>query len=104
MNNTHAKSTSNQHQIAPDELDAEFVQPEIGPSYQITIQGRLDEHWTEWFEDLGITLDEHGNTLLSGVIPDQASLHGILAKIRDLGLPLLSLVQLGPETTGKNRT
>ncbi len=62
-----------------------------GGYYEITVKGHLDEHWAEWLGDLKFTQDDQGNTLLAGVIPDQAALHGILTQIRDLGLVLISL-------------
>ncbi len=62
-----------------------------GGNYEIMVAGHLDEHWSEWLGGLVIDHDNQGNTLLAGVIPDQAALHGILLKIRDLGLHLVSL-------------
>jgi len=59
--------------------------------YQIRIKGHLSQPWLAWFEGLTITLEEDGNTLLTGSVLDQATLHGILKKVRDLGLPLLSV-------------
>lgn len=59
--------------------------------YQIKIEGHLDSHWTEWFEGLTITYDKHGNSLLSGSITDQAAQHGLLNKIRDMKLALISV-------------
>jgi len=59
--------------------------------YQIRIKGRLDQGWTDWFEGLAITEDGNGGTLMSGPVVDQAALHGLLKKIRDLGIPLLSV-------------
>jgi len=66
----------------------------IGGCYEIKVGGHLDEHWAEWFANLSLTHDAQGNTLLVGPIADQASLYGILAKIRDLGLALISLTPL----------
>ena len=57
--------------------------------YAIKVKGRLDDHWSEWFEGLAVAYDEGGNTVLAGLVPDQAALHGLLIRIRDLGLPLL---------------
>ena len=54
----------------------------------------LDDTWAEWFEGLTITLEENGDTLLTGPVADQAALHGLLKKVRDLGLPLVSVVQV----------
>jgi hypothetical protein len=59
--------------------------------YVIRVKGHLDPCWQEWFDDLSITHEQDGTTLLSGPIPDQAALYGTLIKVRDLGLTLLSL-------------
>ena len=59
--------------------------------YQIKIKGRLDSQWSDWFEGLAITPDDGGDTLLTGPVIDDASLHGLLKKVRDLGLPLISV-------------
>ena len=63
--------------------------------YQIRIKGHLGSQWTEWFEGLTITLEEDDNTLLTGTVIDQAALHGLLKKVRDLGIPLLSINSVG---------
>ena len=76
--------------------------------YAIRIKGLLDPHW-EWLEGLTVTHIEHGETILSGLIVDQAALHGLLARIRDLNLTLLSVVQSDPnylrkeESDGENK-
>jgi len=62
--------------------------------YQIWIKGHLDSRWTDWFEGLTITLEEDGNTLLTGPVVDQAALHGLLKKVRDVGMPLISVIQV----------
>ena len=64
--------------------------------YEIRLKGHLDDRWVEWFEGLTITLEEDGNTLLTGPVIDQAGLHGLLKKVRDLGLPLLSVNRVEP--------
>ena len=69
------------------EIDA--GQPVI---YQIRLKGHLGRHWTDWFDDLTITLEDNGVTLLTGPVADQAALHGLLKKVRDVGMPLLSVV------------
>jgi hypothetical protein len=65
--------------------------------YEIRVRGVLDSQWSTWFEGLTITTDEPGQTLIAGPVTDQAALHGLLARIRDLGLPLLSVRYLGPD-------
>ncbi|MCE7980432.1 MAG: hypothetical protein DYG89_04515 [Caldilinea sp. CFX5] len=65
--------------------------------YQIRLKGHLVQQRAAWFEGLTITLEEDGNTLLSGPVVDQAALHGILKKIRDLGAPLLSVNSIDPK-------
>jgi hypothetical protein len=60
--------------------------------YQIRLAGHLGHQWADWFEGLTISLEDGGETLLSGPVVDQAALHGVLKKVRDLGLPLLSVV------------
>jgi hypothetical protein len=62
--------------------------------YEIRVQGVLDGRWSAWFEGLRITGDELGQTVIVGPVVDQAALHGLLAKVRDLGLPLLSVRQV----------
>ena len=64
--------------------------------YQIRIRGRLDARWTVWFEGLTIALEEGGDTLLTGEVVDQAALYGLLKKVRDLGMPLLSVNPIDP--------
>ena len=59
--------------------------------YQIRIRGHLSDQWTGWFEGLTITLEEDGDTLLTGPVVDQPALFGLLKKVRDLGLPLVSI-------------
>ena len=66
--------------------------------YEIRLKGHLEARWVKWFDGLTITLDENGNTLLSGPVADQAALHGLLKKVRDLGLTLLSVSSVEPDT------
>ena len=64
--------------------------------YEIRIKGHLDDRWADWFEGLTITLEDNGDTLLTGPVVDQAALHGLLRKVRDLSIPLLSVNRLEP--------
>ncbi len=65
--------------------------------YEIRIKGHLDDRWADWFEGLTITREDNGETLLTGTVVDQAALHGLLRKVRDLGMPLLSVIHVKPE-------
>ena len=71
------------------------LNPETAPNqpmvYQIKIEGQLGHQWTDWFDGLTITLEDNGNTLITGPVIDQAALHGLLKKVRDLGTPLISV-------------
>jgi hypothetical protein len=64
--------------------------------YQIVIRGHLSSQWSDWFDGCSVILDEHGQTILVGSVADQAALHRLLKKIRDLGLPLISVNRLDP--------
>jgi hypothetical protein len=83
-----------------DRVMANERNPNTDPSqpmvYQIGIKGHLGRQWTDWFEGLSITLSDNGETLLTGPVVDQAALHGLLRKVRDLCLPLLSVMRVEP--------
>ena len=66
-------------------------------TYEIRIKGHLDDKWADWFDGLSITREDNGETLVRGLVVDQAALHGLLRKVRDLGLPLLSVIQVDPK-------
>jgi hypothetical protein len=65
--------------------------------YEIRVQGVLDQHWSGWFDDLQITVEPGNVTVLTGPVADEAALHGLLARIRDLALPLLSVRRIDME-------
>lgn len=64
--------------------------------YQIRVEGHLGPQWTEWFGGLTITLEDSGETLFTGPVADQSALYGLLRKVRDLGMPLLSVIRVTP--------
>jgi hypothetical protein len=64
--------------------------------YQIRLKGHLGREWTDWFEGLNVTLEENGDTLLTGLVADQSALYGLLRKVRDLGMSLLSVNRVEP--------
>ena len=78
------------------DADADADQPTV---YEIRLKGQLDQQWTDWFSGLAITPEDNGDTLLSGPVVDQAALHGLLRKVRDLGLPLVSVNCVQPGHT-----
>ena len=65
--------------------------PHAPAHYELRVQGHLDEHWSAWFGGLALIREDDGTTTLRATVTDQAELHGLLAKIRDLGVPLLSV-------------
>ena len=65
--------------------------------YQIRIKGHLDRKWADWFSGLSITSLENGETLLTGPVLDQAALHGLIRKVRDVSLPLVAVIRIEPE-------
>jgi len=65
--------------------------------YEIRVKGHLGHQWTEWFGGLTITLEDNGDTVLTGPVVDQAALHGLLKKVRDLGMPLISVDPVKPD-------
>lgn len=81
---------------------------ENGGIYEIKIKGLLDEYWNQWFDGMTLKSMENGEsgqicTLITGPIPDQPALHGLLAKIRDLNLTLISVHRINSKTNGKKR-
>src|SRR4051794_6295496 len=69
----------------------------MGDTYRIRVGGHLDDRWSDWLEGLGIQREADGSTVLAGPVVDQAALHGVIARIRDLGLPLLAMTRVEPE-------
>lgn len=72
-------------------------QPHDRSWYEIRLQGRLDPRWSAWFDGLTLTAGADGTTTIRGPVVDQASLHGLLQRLRDLGLPLISVTQVEPD-------
>ena len=71
--------------------------PHDGGWYEIRLQGRLEQRWSDWFDGLTLTAADDGTTTLRGRVADQAALHGQLQRLRDLGLPLISVTQVEPD-------
>jgi hypothetical protein len=72
------------------------TEPDQPMVYQIRIKGHLGSQWTDWFGGLTMTQEDNGDTLLAGPVVDQAALHGLLRRVRDLGMPLISVIRVGP--------
>jgi hypothetical protein len=81
MSETHA-SASDGHEAA---------------RYEIRLKGHVDTRWTAWFDGLSLTLNSDGTTVMHGPVVDQAALHGVLQKVRDVGLPLVSVIRIGAD-------
>jgi len=79
---------------APDASTEDHHEPRL---YEIRLKGHLDARWTDWFEGLSLSHASDGTTMLSGPVVDQAALYGVLRKVRDLGLPLVSVIQVEPK-------
>jgi hypothetical protein len=70
--------------------------PHEAGRYEIRLKGHLDSRWAAWFDGLSLTNESDGSTLIHGPVADQAALHGLLQKVRDVGLPLVSVTQIDP--------
>lgn len=75
------------------------AQRQVPAGYRLRVDGHLDHHWSSWFGDLTLTHEDDGTTSLTGAVADQAELHGLLTKIRDLGVTLISVTVVEPSTT-----
>lgn len=82
-----------------NETDTSAANPDEPGLYEIRIQGHLGSQWADWFGVLTVRLEENGETLLIGTLVDQSALHGLLRKVRDLGMPLISLNRIEPDPT-----
>ncbi len=86
----------------PTTHPANDVPAAAGPcasQYEIRVSGHFGPRWEAWFDGLDVTTEEDGTTVISGVVADQSALHGLLAKLRDLGIPLISLLECPHEAT-----
>jgi len=75
---------------------SQTVKRQAPGGYRLRVNGHLDQHWSAWFDDLTLTRENDGTTSLSGAVTDQAELHGLLTKIRDLGITLISVEVIDP--------
>lgn len=80
--------------------------PDAAVTYELRVRGRLDQHWSTWFDGFTLSHQDDGTTTLRGIVADQSELHGLLAKVRDLGVPLISVTSLedAPEPCLRNRS
>ena len=78
------------------------IKRQLPAAYHLRVNGHLDHHWSPWFGDLILTHEADGTTSLTGAVADQAALHGLLTKIRDLGVTLISVAIIDPPDSGKH--
>jgi hypothetical protein len=83
------------------ETAAPVGDPGSSPRYEIRVKGRIAACWSAWFDGLDVVASADGTTVISGPVVDQAALHGLLQKVRDVGIPLLSLTELPDRTAGE---
>jgi hypothetical protein len=81
--------------------DCRYSLRALNAIYEIRVGGHLGQQWADWFEGVTITLEPTGNTLLSGAMLDQARLYGLLKKVRDLGMPLISVIRVQTSEIGQ---
>jgi hypothetical protein len=74
-----------------------------GPGYELRVAGHLDDHWTTWFDGMALTHEDDGTTTLRGTVTDQAELHGLLSKVRDLGATLISVTSTNASAPRRTR-
>jgi len=92
----HCRSVTNDDGITRPRSGASDADHTDIPQYEIRVKGHLGHRWAAWFDGLSLTVLDNGTTVISGPVVDQAALHGLLDKLRDVGIPLLSLTQLAP--------
>lgn len=85
-----------------DTTEASREEHDVAGRYEIRIKGHLDNRWADWFEGLTITREANGETWLTGTVTDQAALHGLLRKVRDLGMALISVKRIERGQTDKS--
>jgi hypothetical protein len=95
----HCPSVTNQDGITRNASGASDADHTDIPQYEIRVKGHLGHRWEAWFDGLSITNEDDGITVISGPVVDQAALHGLLNKLRDVGIALVSLTQLPPDAT-----
>jgi hypothetical protein len=88
----------NRKQLKGGQMSEISTGPHHGPGqYEIRLRGHLDSRWAAWFDGLSLSNENDGTTIIGGPVVDQAALHGLLQKVRDLGLPLISVTQVQPD-------
>jgi hypothetical protein len=88
----------NAHDHSDDDTAANAASSRAAQHYQITVQGHLGERWSTWFDGLDLIRNDDGTTVITGPVVDQSALHGLLQRLRDLGIPLISLTPTTPDT------
>jgi hypothetical protein len=86
-----------------NEAHASADEPSALGHYELRIRGHLDTRWAAWFDGLSLTHEGDGTTVIRGPVVDQAALHGLLTKVRDLGMPLIAVTQLDPNSNKETK-
>jgi hypothetical protein len=95
---SYVRCVSTHDRTPPTAPGPSAADPLAAPEYEIRVDGHLGSRWSPWFDGLAIATDADGTTVIRGPVVDQAALHGLIQKLRDIGIPLISLVQLPSDT------
>jgi len=95
---------STEHPTTEQSTSAPAADRPVAPEYEIRVEGHLGDRWEAWFDGLRLVAEQDGTTVIVGPVADQAALHGLLQKLRDLGIPLVSLTQVSPIATTTRTT
>jgi hypothetical protein len=104
LGTTPADTSQDRRKGADERNDTHRRRPARGRRYEIRLKGHLDGRWAAWFDGLSLSHESEGLTVIRGHVPDQAALHGLLQKVRDTGLPLVSVTHVDADPTGTPST
>ncbi len=96
---SYGPSVSTEDRTTESRTGVPAAEPTTTPQYEIRVRGHLEPRWAAWFDGLSLSIESDGTTVIRGPVVDQAALHGLLQKLRDVGLPLVSLTPLPPDAS-----